>query len=306
MRTAPILMVGLAACGSVDNKQTDAAMPDMKSIDAAIDTPAGPACDVTKPFGSPVALAGGVNTAGDERFGYLSGDELTVYFSDVDTDRDIWYATRTSPTAGFGTAMKLPGVNTTTNEEHPGITTDGLILVSDHSFGTTADIGIVTRPNVAQDFGALASLAGVNQTNTNETDGFISRDGLTVVFGSDRTGAQYRLFSSTRTSTTAAFGTPAELVGLDDAAATDSGGVLSDDKLEILFYSNRAGGQGGVDIWRATRASASDNFGAPTDVTELNSSNIEFVSWLSPDRCRVMFASDRLGSYDLFMATRPQ
>jgi hypothetical protein len=302
---ARALLLACAACGSVDNKQTDAAV-DTKAIDAAIDAPDGPACDVTKPFGTPIALPGNVNSGNHERWGVMSGDELTVYFSDIAADRELYYATRASTSGAFGMAMKVPGVNTTANEEHPAITADGLIFIADHSFGNTADLGIATRSTAAQDFPALGSLAVVNQTNTHELDGWLSRDGRTLLFGSDRIGADYRVFMATRNATTDPFGTPSEVAVTNTAGATDSGGVLSEDKLEIFWYSNRVDGTGGGDIWHATRATASGTFGPAAEVTELNTTASDLTGWLSQDRCRFLLASDRLGTYDLFLATRPK
>jgi Tol biopolymer transport system component len=306
MRMLMVACVGCMACGSVSEK-SDAAVVDTKLVDARAIDAAGPPCDVTKPFGTP-SIIDGVNTASQERWGFLSHDELTIYFSDVAATRTVYSATRASTTAAFGTAAPVGGINTGGSHEHPAITADGLIIVTDtNQFGgnTQTDIGLATRANVAQDFGAEATVANVDTTNQ-EVDPWISADGLTLLFGSDRVNQEYRVFMATRASSSSPFGTPVEVPGINDTAATDSGGVLSQDGLEIFFYSTRTGGSGQSDIWHATRASTTASFDAPTNVSELNTSNIELTSWLSPDRCRILFSSDRLGTYDLWMATRPQ
>ena len=267
-------------------------------------------CDVTKPFGTP-ALVPGVNTTdqgGQQRWGYLSADLLTIYFSDIPgSNRNVYVATRGSATASFGTATGMTNT-TTANEEHPAVTSNGLILVMDTSgFGTqTYDIAMATRQFPAQAWPGINPLPVVNTDNFQEVDGWISWDGLTLLLGSNRTNNEYGIYISTRSATTADFSTPMIISELNDPAATDSGGVMSADKLEIFFYSDRAGGSGQSDIYHATRSSPSATFGTPKAVTELNSSNIELISWLSPDRCTVLFSSDRLGTYDIWMATRPQ
>lgn len=267
-------------------------------------------CDVTKPFGTPT-LVPGVNTTdqgGQQRSAYLSGDLRTIYFSDIPaSNRNVYSATRAAPTDSFGAALPIQGINTTANEEHAAVTADGLILVVDTTaFNQTYDIAVATRMFPAQNWSGINPLSNVNTPNFSETDGWISFDGLTLLLGSNRTNNEYAVYMSTRAATTGTFTTPAIIPGLDDPAATDSGGVMSADKLEIFFYSDRPGGSGQSDIYHATRSSPTAAFGAPTPVTELNSANIELPSWLSPDRCSVLFSSDRLGTYDIWIATRPQ
>ena len=318
------LLMVCAACGSVGDQIADGALASDGSvadggaaIDAAIevdgngDVPdaeldaAGVACDVTKPFGPPELLVG-VNSSNHELWGFLSGDELTLYFNDFSANTNLFVATRSSPTAGFSPAMVMSGVNSPTTDERPAVTADGLILIADTAtFATgTADIGLATRASTAQDFGPLLQVTGINTPNYHEHHAFISADGLTLLFGSDRNFGDFAPFQATRTSTATAFGPATYLVELD-AFGTDSGPVLSADGLEIFFYSNRFGGVGATDIWHATRASPSGPFDPPVLVTELSSTSTDLASWLSPDRCRILFSSDRLGSHDLWMATRP-
>lgn len=300
------LFVGLAACGSVDSKPPDAAV---SKIDAQIDGPgsgSGAPCDVTKPFGTPVVVMGVTSPSGHERFGFLSGDELTVYFSDVAGDRSVFSATRASTNDPFSNSGALSN-NTASSNEHPAVTSDNLILITDtNAFNASADIAVATRASVSQAFGAFTSLPVVNSTTTNETDPFISADGKTLLFGSNRNNSDYSVFMATRASVANNFGAPTEITALNAVGSTDSGAALSADGLEIFLYSDRPGGQGATDIWRATRPTTASMFGTPMNVTELNTANIETTGWLSPDRCRFLFSSDRLGTYDLFMATRPK
>ena len=87
--------------------------------------------------------------------------------------------------------------------------------------------------------------------------------------------------------------------------------TLTSDGLS-LYYGYNTGGPGGtVQVWSTTRASTSTlTFATPAVVASLNPTNTKNIpGWLSPDGCRMYFASDRpgggaQGSYDIWMATR--
>jgi hypothetical protein len=291
-----------AACGSVDSKSTDASVDSPGDGERDADVAQ---CDVTKSFGAPVLLPG-VNGASHDRWGAMSRDELTLYFSNIPAmgnDTNIYTAVRASTSDPFSSPTLLPGVNTTATEEHPSITDDGLTLVADsNAFGNLVDVAIASRSNTASSFGALAPVSGIN-TSGDEEDVSITGNGLELWFTSNRNGNN-RIFRATRGSTSSTFGTPAEVTELT-TAGSDGGPVVSADGLEIFYHSDRSGGSSGLDIWHATRASATGTFGSPVRINELDSDSPELVSWLSADRCRLLFASNRLGSYDIYIATRP-
>lgn len=59
--------------------------------------------------------------------------------------------------------------------------------------------------------------------------------------------------------------------------STDGCPIQSPDRLSLYMASNRLGGKGGLDIWVATRASASDPWGAPVNLPEpINSAADDF------------------------------
>jgi len=79
--------------------------------------------------------------------------------------------------------------------------------------------------------------------------------------------------------------------------------TLSADQLTIYFNSNRLGSG---DIFVAHRATASEPFGSPTPVAEVNSPRDDNPGWLSPDNCRLYFQSNRGadGKQHMYMAAR--
>ncbi|CAN5913226.1 hypothetical protein BH11MYX3_BH11MYX3_16960 [soil metagenome] len=85
---------------------------------------------------------------------------------------------------------------------------------------------------------------------------------------------------------------------LDEAAAR-----LSDDELEITF-SRRSSGV--WDLWRASRATIDDSFGAPVLITTVNSVSSDLFPTVSPDRLTLLFQADRTtpGVFHIWRSTR--
>jgi len=108
---------------------------------------------------------------------------------------------------------------------------------------------------------------------------------------------------TTRATKDGSWGTPANLGPMVNSSAWDSDAVISADGLSLFLASYRRGGTGGLDIFVATRTSASEPFGTPIDI----SANYEGGPCISPDGLELFFDSDRPGGYgyeDLWVATR--
>ena len=103
-----------AACGNVEAKQPDAAVPiDSSSFDAnepdgldldANRPDANTICDTMAKFDPPVPIAE-LNTAGQDYFPRLTSDELELYFfaqSSSSSDYKIYRAQRSSTSQPFG------------------------------------------------------------------------------------------------------------------------------------------------------------------------------------------------------------
>lgn len=312
-----VCLVLLCGCGSVADKQIDAAVHHDSGIDVEFDGPAPPACQLTAPFGTPVNV-GGVNTNSTDEWGWITPDGLTIYLTSAATSSsnlDIYTGTRAQASGNFSSVMLLNGPNTTNfGEERPVLSADGLSLYVHSNASGSGHIYVATRTSTAADFGTLALVTGINDLTTGivDADPWLSADGLTMYFTSTRGGsANYDLYKATRANTTTTFATPVA-IGELNGANVDDAPVVSNDGLEIFFASNRSSTSGGRnDIWHATRSSPTDGFGTATKVTELSADTTEdFPTWISADRCSILFSSDRAtgsnGGYDIWMASRPQ
>lgn len=71
--------------------------------------------------------------------------------------------------------------------------------------------------------------------------------------------------------------------------------TLTGDQLELCFTSERSGGTGDVDVYCASRASLSDDFGPALEAAGVNSSGFETSAALSLDGLSIWVGSDREG-----------
>jgi len=101
------------------------------------------------------------------------------------------------------------------------------------------------------------------------------------------------------------WGTPTEVPGIN-AAQNDDDPAPRHDGLELIWSSNRAGGAGMSDLYRVTRASTSDNWGAVERILELATVSNENTPGLSSDGLEMLFSSNRAGSQmeDVWATTR--
>ncbi len=284
---------------------------DASSSDAAEDTTlppvdAGPACNPTSPFGAPVLVAGLESTATEGGL-RLTPDETTGFFWSTRPGgpgtTNLYMATRSDRTAAFAN-IALLSINMTGNQYDPSVTADALTLAfgsdrasSDGSF----DLFLATRTTSAADFGGVIPLSTLN-TASNDQQPYLLPDGSEIYFSSDRSGDS-DVYRARRNGS--GFGPPSAVTEINTAGIADEHPVISGDDLTIFFSSTRAGGVGNIDVWTATRATTSSQFGAITDVQAVNTASKDIPDWISPDGCRLYLHSDvNGGSPHEYIATR--
>jgi hypothetical protein len=274
-------------------------------------------------FGSwsvPVNVGPIVNTADSEAGPALSADGLSVYFYNATRPgfggNDIWVSQRATLSAPWGAPVNLgPTINSAASDFVPAFSADGhwMFFASDRPGGFgLADIYQSYRADVHNDFGWLTPMnvgAGVNCAADDNGVGYFDNGGHPqLFFGSGRLGGAARdLFLST-TLPNKAWG-PATLISeLSDPTATENRPTIRGDGLEIVFYSDRAGGAGGSDLWTATRKSVSAPWSAPVNLgPNVNSSTNEQHASMSANGATLVFLSGRPGGFgaaDLYVSTR--
>lgn len=149
-------------------------------------------------------------------------------------------------------------------------------------------------------FTSASTVAGVNSAMADEYLR-LSTDELTGYFSRAATP-----FTIKRTAASQPFGAPTPLVISGLGTSTVYSMALSGDGMTVYFSSDRSGGAGGSDIWRATRTSPTSDFGQITNVTELNSAADENDVYVTPDNASLYVSSTRnlqLGALFQFTVT---
>ncbi len=206
--------------------------------------------------------------------------------------------------AGFGpwtSGDKVMALVTTSREDDPTITADGLELIfaSDRT-GTLGgmDLWIATRTSPAQPFGVASRVPSVNGP-ANEDQPWLSPDGLTLYFSSDGFGTA-DVFMSTRSSRAMAWSAPVNVVELSSPAIDQVGGLTAD-QLAIVLASDRGGGTAPQkDLYIASRATTTDAWSTPVLVSELSTPLEEASPTFAGGGQAVYFTRDN----DLYVARR--
>ncbi|MFN8349018.1 MAG: OmpA family protein [Spirosomataceae bacterium] len=148
-------------------------------------------------------------------------------------------------------------------------------------------------------------MEGVNEANVTFT-----KDGKTVVIARGNTGKKKGRADVDLYLSRFAGGkwTEPRLIPVSDSAAWDGSPAFSRDGRTLYFCSNRPGGVGGIDIYRANM-DASGRFSKPVNMgKDINTPGDEMFPYVGPD-AKLYFASDGhpgLGKLDIFVATRSQ
>jgi len=104
------------------------------------------------------------------------------------------------------------------------------------------------------DFGAAQLVPELN-TAFNDVRPYVRKDGLEIVFDSNRPGGfgLLDIYTASRATTADPWSTPTNLGPLINSAANDARPTLSRDGFTLMFGSNRGGGDGQSDIYVTTR-----------------------------------------------------
>lgn len=175
------------------------------------------------------------------------------------------------------------------------------------------DLWVLRRASIDEDWGAPENLGpGVNSP-TEDSLASISADGLTLYFESNRVGADYDIYATTRATTEDAWGQAVNLGPIVNSPHLDAEPWISPDGLELYFESYRPGGYGLSDIYVTRRPTTNDPWGTPENLGPvINSPYREQFLSLSPDGLILFFGETKwspwrpggYGGADMWMTRR--
>jgi hypothetical protein len=150
-------------------------------------------------------------------------------------------------------------------------------------------------------FTSVTPVGGASLASLNEYKAALSDDELEMWLGIELDGGVNAIESARRGSADASFGPTSPDPNLD-AVGTNADPALSDDALTIVF-SRQPGLVGDWDFFGATRANRTVGFDPPAPLVNVQSVAAEVAPFLGADGS-LYFASNRAGSFDLFVAAR--
>jgi hypothetical protein len=233
-------------------------------------------------WSEPVSLGPAINGASNDQQAALSKDGLTLYFASNRPGtpgpgpNDIWVSQRACLECAWGEPVNVGApVNTALNDAGPVLSRDEhwLFMLSDRPGGLgSSDIWVAWRNDVHDDFGWQTPVnlgVGVNSSGFEGGASYFENadgDGAQLYF--NRNPAPVAGGGDIFVSTQNADGSYGTAVSVDElnSAGTDQRPAISHSGLEIYFFSNRAGGFGGVDIWGSTRESVLEPWAAPSNL----------------------------------------
>ena len=248
-----------------------------------------------------------VNTAAVDGCASHSPDGLTIVFnSSRGGNQDLYMATRSSTSQGFGAPTALPGpVNSSANEACPTIANGHRLYFSSDRDDPAYDL-YVSRLGAGGWSDPVNLGSDINRPGwlDEAVDFFEDEDGNEVMIFTSRlpNGTQGKIYQSVN-------GGPASLVpGGPHSSASDARASVTNDGLAIFWDSTRSGGLGGPDLYYATRSSTSQPFGTAVHLQQLSSPAFDARPYISKDGTFLTFSSGRAGSEspapDIWFATR--
>jgi Tol biopolymer transport system component len=227
------------------------------------------------------------------REGGLDGDAA----DDAHTDANDDAASPICHTGTWATPQVIASTVTSSEEGDPGISEDELTLFfeSNRAGSQGRDIWVTTRASRADAFGTPTLVVEL-QDAADDYDPVLSRDGLTLYFGSLRSGTR-QVYTATRSVPSGPFSTIAQLPITGDTVIRTAPDVSPD---ELTLYYARD-----LELAYATRPSTSVDFTFVREVDEVNVSATDGGPSVTDDGLELFFDSYRdSANGGLFTASR--
>jgi Tol biopolymer transport system component len=211
-------------------------------------------------------LGPNINTATAEFTPELSPDGHVLLYSSLGLSSDkhlqIYAAIRNDTNDNLGWSLPVnlgPGVNSSHYTGDPSIFIDpqtGVVTLYFARLDRDGDDWNIYQSVQGAD-GTFGDAVIVPELNTRfrETHPTVRRDGLEVIFVSNRPGSMggVDLWASTRPTTADKWSAPVNLGPPVNTTSDDRAPYLSDDGLTLILVSDRQGSLGGTDLYVSTR-----------------------------------------------------
>jgi Tol biopolymer transport system component len=198
------------------------------------------------PFTSVSEVSGTLNSSsGHVLSPWVSPDNLRMYYyTESSSGWELKVTERATDNAPWQIGTNISELNALGNRHQtPRLTADELTIVFS-SYNMPGgyggyDIWMATRPDRYSPFGQVTNLAEINTASSDHAP-FVSPDGLTLYFDSNRNG-QFQLFQATRESLNEPFGNIEHLSLFDTPESSNAHPCVSSDGTAIYFIRNVEG-----------------------------------------------------------------
>ncbi len=209
----------------------------------------------------------------------------------------------------FESTQRLHVVSSPAFDGSPTVSSDERELFFTSARKGEQDLFVSTRQSKDAPWSEPVNLAGpIDDPSAGDFSLRLSLDALSLYFGSTRAGGfgKSDMCVATRKSRRDPWGAAVNLGAPLNTDAFEAFPTLSADGTELYFNRSTTFDSQDSDIWVTTRASREQGWGAPRPLPrEINSERAEFSPSLSADGKTLYFASERGGSIDIWVSTRP-
>ena len=249
----------------------------------------------------------------------ISADGLSLFLTSNRSggfgSDDIWVTTRAKINDPWSEPVNLgPTVNSSDAEGFPSLSADGLALyfsANNRPGGQWgSDLWMTTRATKSDFWQNPVNLGSPVNTAGREFTQSISADGLSLYFGSERSGGSGSddIWMTTRATIHDPWSEPVNLGPIVNSSSRECGPSISSDGSTLFFESDRPGGHSFYkDIWMTTRATKDGGWSEPVNLGPMvNTWEEELRPSISADGRTLYFVSygrpGGYGHYDIWKA----
>ena len=234
-----------------------------------------PAAQGSLIFDPPSPLGPTVNSRDLDAQPIISRDGLRLFFASTRNGgqgrRDIWLSQRANIADSFGTPVNLGSIVNARADDDPGTESpDGLRFYYSQGIHLAVASRVSLATSWAGDTVVVSTDAFVNLHRPNgEFHPAVSADELTLIYQKNSVGPgdNHDLMLSTRSSVFDIWEEPIALANINSVFG-EVHPNLSADELSLFFSSDRPGGAGDYDLYRATRSSTNAPWTDPSVTVE--------------------------------------